>query len=211
MTNPARREYAALAAISASSGMNLLIPLYLSHLGYPVSVVGLLAGLGALTMLLSRIPLPLLYRPQRSRELLLLAAGGGMVTSAVLPFVPDLATFTAILLVNRALSGLASSVYLARYLDMIAEGADRRRAMGNYGGIQATGFTASSLFVGTLADFFGYPAAFLFGAAMSALGGALLLGAPNPSPRSAVISTAARPHPQGGVRGYLASLADPGL
>src|SRR5205823_1104021 len=102
MNRPGRREYAALAAISGSGGMNLLIPLYLDHLGYSVGVVGLLAGLAALATLLSRIPVPLVYRPQRSRSLLLIAAAGGMLSSAALPFLPDLVLFTAVLFVNRA-------------------------------------------------------------------------------------------------------------
>src|SRR5262245_40615808 len=116
--------------------MSLLIPLYLSHLGYPVGVVGLLAGIRALATLLSRIPVPMVYRPQRSRELLLIAAAGGLVSSAALPLAPDLLTFTIVLVVNRALVGVATTVYLARYLDMLGEGIDRRRAMGNYGGTQ---------------------------------------------------------------------------
>src|SRR5690242_2038410 len=126
MGHSLHREYAALAATSATSGMTLLVPLYLSYLGYPVEVVGILAGLGALATLVSRIPVPLLYRPQRSRALLLLASVGGMLTSAILPFVPGLALFTAVLVVNRAFSGLATAVYLARYLDLIADGRDRR-------------------------------------------------------------------------------------
>jgi MFS family permease len=211
MSGPGRREYAALAAISSSGGMNLLVPLYLAHLGYPVAAVGLLAGLGALAVLLSRIPVPMVYRPERSRALLLIAAGGGMVSSAVLPFLTDLAPFTLVLLVNRALSGLATAVYLARYLDLIGEGADRRRAMGNYGGTQALGYTLSGVFVGILADFLGYHAAFLYGAAMSALGGLLLLGAPNPRPRRAAHAARAPARPQGGLRGRLAGMADPGL
>jgi predicted MFS family arabinose efflux permease len=83
--------------------------------------------------------------------------------------------------------------------------------MGNYGGIQAAGYTASGVFVGSLADFLGYPAAFFFGAAMSALGGALLLGAPNPAPRRAAAPAAAQPRPRGGLHARLCALADPGL
>ncbi len=211
MNGPTRREYAALAAISASGGMNLLIPLYLSHLGYSVGLVGLLAGLGALATLLSRIPVPLVYQPGRSRALLLMAAAGGMLSSAALPWLGDLVLFTAVLLANRALSGLATTVYLARYLDMLGEGTDRRRAMGNYGGTQALGYTASGVFVGSLADFLGFPAAFLFGAVMAALGGALLLGAPNPAPRARTRPEAARARAAGGLRERLAAMADPGL
>lgn len=209
-SGPSRREYAALAAISGSGGMSLLIPLYLSHLGYPVAVVGLMAGIGALATLLSRIPVPMVYRPQRSRELLLIAAAGGLVSSAALPIAPDLVSFTAVLVVNRALVGVATTVYLARYLDMLGEGTDRRRAMGNYGGTQAAGFATAGVCVGILADFLGYGVAFLFGAVLSALGGALLLGAPNPRPKPARAGvTAGRTN--GGLRGYLAEMADPGL
>ena len=210
MRRPPRREYAALAAISSAGGMNLLVALYLAHLGYPAAVVGLLAGLGALATLLSRIPVPMLYRPQRSRLLLLIALGGGVLTSVILPLLPDLALFTAVLLVNRALDGLATTVYLARYLDMLDEGMDRRRAMGNYGGTQALGYTGSGLFVGILADFVGYQAAFLYGAGMSALAIVLLVGAPNPRPRR-VAAPAAALQPRARLWRSLGEIADPGL
>jgi MFS family permease len=210
MSRPARRDFAALAAISSAGGMTLLVPLYLAHLGYPPAVVGVLAGLGALATLLSRIPVPLVYRPQRSRLLLLLALAGGVVTAAILPWLPGLVLFGVVLFVNRALDGLATTVYLARYLDMLGEGVDRRRAMGNYGGTQALGYTGSGLFVGILADFVGYPAAFLYGAAMAALGIVLLLGSPNPQPRR--VAMAAPPiQPRGRLGGSFAELADPGL
>jgi MFS family permease len=209
MSGPARREHAALAAISSSQGMTLLIPLYLAHLGQPVGLVGLLAGLGALATLLSRFPVPLLYRPERSRALLLISLGGGALSAAVLPFIPDLVVFTAVLVVNRALEGLSTTVFLARYLDMLGEGSDRRRAMGYYGGTQALGYTGSSLFIGLLADFVGYPAAFGYGAAMCAIAGLLLVGAPNPSPRPR--PAAAHRAPRGGLHRFLDRLADPGL
>src|SRR5215212_1592072 len=210
MSGLAPREHAALAAISSSQGMTLLIPLYLAHLGQPVGLVGLLAGLGALATLLSRFPVPLLYRPERSRALLLIALGGGALSAAVLPLIPDLVVFTAVLVLNRALEGLATTVFLARYLDMLGEGTDRRRAMGYYGGTQALGYTGSSLFIGLLADFVGYPAAFLYGGAMCAIAALLLVGAPNPVPRPRPVA-AAHPAPRGGLLRLLDRVADPGL
>lgn len=211
MSHTARREYATLAALSASGGMTFLIPLYLNHLGYPVGVVGLLAGLAALATLLSRIPVPLLYRPQRARTLLLATTAGGMASTALLPWLSDLTAFTAVLLVSCALSGIATTVFLARYLDLLGAGTDRRRAMGNYGGTQALGYTASNVFIGTLADFLGFPAAFLFGAVMFAVAGLLLVGAPNPPARAQAPTGLVLPRTRGGPRGYLAAIADPGL
>src|SRR5581483_3295297 len=112
-----------------------------------------------------RIPLPKLYRPERSRQLLLAASLVGMASSAIMPFTPNLVSFTAVLILNRAVSGVATAVYMARYLDLIGEGVDRRRVMGYYGGTQAAGYAASSLFVGLIADYVSFTAAFFFSAA----------------------------------------------
>ena len=51
--------------------------------------------------------------------------------------------------------------------------------MGYYGGTQALGYTGSSLFIGLLADYVSYPAAFLYGGAMCAFTRAASGGAPN--------------------------------
>jgi MFS family permease len=201
----------ALAAISGASGFNLLIPLYVAALGYPVAVVGLLAALAAVAGMLARLPVAKLYAPQHARRLLLGACAIGTVSGAALPIMPEIVSFTGVLLINRAVSGFAATVYLARYLDLLGEGTDRRRAMGNYGGTQALGFTCASLFVGLIADFFGFGVAFLYGAANALLAGLLLVGAPNPPARAARPAAAHEATVGGGWRRLLASVADPGL
>ena len=112
MPGPGIRDYCALAATTASSGLGLLLPLYLVHMGHPVGLVGLLTGLGAIASLLSRIPLPLLYRPERSRQILLATSAVGMISSAVMPWAPDLVWFTLVLVVNRVMGGIATAVYI---------------------------------------------------------------------------------------------------
>jgi MFS family permease len=92
---------------------------------------------------------------------------------------------------------------------MLGEGSDRRRAMGYYGGTQALGYTGSSLFIGLLADYVGYPAAFLYGGSMCAIAGLLLVGAPNPAPRARPV--VAHQAPRGGLLHLLDRVADPGL
>jgi MFS family permease len=191
--------------------MGLLLPLYLVHAGHPVGLVGLLAGLAAIAALLSRIPLPLLYRPHRSRQILLATSAAGMVSSAVMPIMPDLITFTLVLMVNRVASGIATAVYMARYLDLIAEGVDRRRVMGYYGGTQAAGYAASSLFTGVIADVWGFAAAFLFCAATSGLAALLMLTLGNPEVSRRPLTQAAAARPAGRIRGWLAGVDDPGL
>src|SRR5215208_3600673 len=79
-------ENAILAAISGPAGsMNLIIPLYLSYLGHPVPVIGLMLALGSVSTLLSRIPAAAIYRPERGRLLLIGTLAGGAATFAVLP------------------------------------------------------------------------------------------------------------------------------
>jgi MFS family permease len=192
--------------------MGLLLPLYLAHLGYPVALIGGLLAFSSIATLLSRFVVPKLYRPERSRLVLVATLGGGGATYAILPLLPDLASFTAVLTVNRVLYGIATTAFLARYLDLVSmgEGADRRRAMGLYGGTQAAGYTSSNAIIGLVADFIGYPAAFLYGTAFSAIAILLLAFSPELAPKP-VPAAAATTAPPRGIRGRLRAMADPGL
>ena len=63
-----RRENVILGTMSGpASAVSILIPLYLNHLGYPVAAIGSMLAVAAVATLLSRIPVPKLYRPERSR------------------------------------------------------------------------------------------------------------------------------------------------
>jgi MFS family permease len=192
--------------------MGLLLPLYLSHLGYPVAVIGGLLAFSAIATLLSRFVVPRIYRPERSRVLLIATVGGGGATYAVLPLLPDLLSFSALLTLNRILYGIATTIFLARYLDVVSmgEGADRRKAMGLYGGTQALGYTSSNAIIGLVADFIGYPAAFLYGTGFSALAILVLVFSPELAakpPWAAEVAHAVT----GGIRSRLKAMADPGL
>ena len=134
-----------------------------------------------------------------------------MLSSAAMPAMPDLVSFTLVLMLNRIASGIATAVYMARYLDLIGDGADRRRVMGYYGGTQAAGYAVSSLFIGLIADFSGFTAAFLFSAATSGLAAALMLGLGNPASSRRVESRPTAPRPARRVRGWLGGVDDPGL
>jgi MFS family permease len=209
MKSSAFREYGALVALCTSGSLNLLLPLYLSHLGYPVAVVGLLAGIGAMATFLSHFPVPFIYRPHRSRQLLIGASLTGAATSAVLPLCTDIVLFTAVLVVNRVLSGFAATVIMARFMDLMEPGTDRRRAMGWFGGTQAVGYSLASLFVGLLVDYVSYSAGFLYGAGGSLVAAALLFGRPNPQP--AAVPSRTGQHTGGLNLAWWRGLADPGL
>jgi MFS family permease len=193
--------------------MGLLLPLYLSHLGYPVAVIGGLLAFSSIATLLSRFVVPKLYRPERSRPLLVATLVGGGLTFGILPLLPDLASFTAVLTVNRVLYGIATTVFLARYLDLVGmgEGADRRRAMGYYGGTQAMGYTSSNAIIGLVADFIGFPAAFLYGTVFSAIAITIIVVSPELASKPAQAAAAGAQSRPRGIRGRIRAMADPGL
>src|SRR5581483_7502767 len=83
----------------------------------------------------------------------------------------------------RIMLGMGTTFFLARYLDMLTAGVDRRQAMGWYGGTQAVGYTSSNVFVGLLADYLGYVAAFMYGVVFCALSMVVLFWAPELEPR----------------------------
>ncbi len=210
MGRAALRENAILAFLSGpSSMMNLVIPLYLVHLGHPVSLVGLMIALGSVASLLSRFAVPRMYRPERSRMLLIGNLAGSILTFAALPFLPDMLHFGLMLVVNRVFMGITTTIFLARYLDMMVVGADRRQAMGWYGGTQAFGYTTSNVLVGLLADYLGYVAAFMYGVVFCAMSIVALLWAPELKPREQ--SARAREGEVVGRRSWLHQMADPGL
>jgi MFS family permease len=204
------RENVILGAMSGpASSVSILIPLYLNYLGYPVGAIGAVLAMAAVATLLSRLPVLKLYRPERSRLLILLTLASGGASFAVMPFLGNIAVFAVVLVVNRVLYGLATTIFLARYMDLIAQGTNRRQAMGWYGGIQAIGYTSSNVLVGVSADVLGYTAAFLYGTVFTALALIPLLGAAELAPRT----VGARPQSErpAGVRGWFHGVADPGL
>jgi predicted MFS family arabinose efflux permease len=180
--------------------MGIALPLYLTHLGHPVALVGLM-------LTLARFAVPRMYRPERSKLLLNLSLLGSILTFVPLPFIPDMSLFAVAIVVNRVFMGIATTIFLARYLDMMVEGADRRQAMGWYTGTQAAGFTSSNVFVGLLADYLGYVAAFMYGVGFCTIAMVILLWAPElPAKVRAAASAPVR-----GLRGHINSIADPGL
>jgi len=207
----ALRENIALCALSGpSTAVGLLVPLYLTHLGYPVAFVGAILALTSVATLLSRLPAARLYRPDRSKPLLLITLTLGASSFAVMPLmVGNMVVFAAVLAMNRAFFGLATTFFLARYLDMIAGNDDRRRAMGWYGGTQAAGYTSANALVGIIADLLGYQAAFLYGTVFSAIAIAFLIGAPE-LPASASGAAVGRRGGHG-FRGLWGHVDDPGL
>jgi MFS family permease len=128
----------------------------------------------------------------------------------VLPFLDNIGVFALVLVANRAFYGLATTFFLARYMDLIAGSTNRRQAMGWYGGIQAIGYTSSNVLVGVSADALGYTAAFLYGTVFTILAVIPLIAARELPAKAGEQWKAAHPRPAG-VRGWFHGVSDPGL
>ncbi len=211
----ALRPYLVVGLLNTSEGMvTMLVPLYMDSLGFAPTAVGLLVSAYAIASLISRLPAGSLYRGNRARRLqyaTLLAVVG---TSLLYP----LATTAGGLLLVRALHGLAygmaTTVNLALFIDLLPPQANRHHALGYFTGALSFGFTVGQAVAGFTADWFGFGWAFV-AAAAPPLVAMLWVDAP-PAERTAEKSRAPgpqRPPVQGWarLRAPLHALNAPGI
>jgi MFS family permease len=205
------RPYVVVALLNASEGMiTMLVPPYMDSQGFAPTAVGLLVSAYGVACLASRLPAGALYRGERARALLCSA----LIAVAVISTVYPLATATWSLLLVRAMHGLAyglaTTINLALFIDLLPPNAARHHAMGYFMAALGSGFTLGQAIGGFAADWYGYGWAFLLAAAPPLLA-LLLIDAPP--------AAAARPAPRrlaaGGIRAGLRAgvraLAAPGI
>jgi MFS family permease len=168
----ARACGAVLLLNAADASVTTIAPPYLQALGLPLSSIGLLLAVYAVTSLLSRLPAGRLADGRQARRWFM---AGCLVLSASLALYPvavEAWAFAAVRGVHGLAFGAATTLNLAAVL--ATEGRGRARAMALYTGAMAGGFTVGNLLGGVLADGLGYRTTFLVSAAFPLL--ATLLG-----------------------------------
>ncbi len=212
----ALRPYLVVGLLNTSEGMvTMLVPLYMDRLGFEAAAVGVLVSAYAIASLISRLPAGTLYRGHRARRLqyaTLLAVVG---TSLLYP----LATTAGPLLAVRALHGfaygMATTVNLALFIDLLPPGANRHHALGYFTAALSLGFTLGQAIAGFVADWSGFGWAFA-AAALPPLLATLWVDAPPPGERPAPAGQPAAPHDRS-AHGWarlatpLRALASPGV
>jgi MFS family permease len=206
----ALRPYLVVALLNASEGMiTMLVPPYMDSRGFAPTAVGLLVSAYGVACLASRLPAGALYRGQRARALLC----SSLIAVAIISVVYPLAAATWSLLLVRAMHGLAyglaTTINLALFMDLLPPNAARHHAMGYFMGALGAGFTLGQAIGGFAADWYGYGWAFALAAAPPLL--ALLLVDAPPSTPPSVASRTAGGGVRAGIRHGLRALAMPGI
>ncbi|HZS01201.1 MAG TPA: MFS transporter [Chloroflexota bacterium] len=205
------RPYLVVALLNASEGMiTMLVPPYLDSQGFAPTAVGLLVSAYGVACLASRLPAGALYRGDRARALL----ASALVAVAIMSLVYPLATAHWSLLLVRAMHGLAyglaTTINLALFIDLLPPTAARHHAMGYFMAALGCGFTLGQAIGGFAADWYGYGWAFALAAAPPLLALGLVDAPPaaasGPTPRRTGMGGL-----RGGLRTGLRALAAPGI
>jgi MFS family permease len=155
------RPYIVVALLNLSEGMvSMLVPPYMDSLGLTPTVIGLLVSVYAFASLVSRLPAGSIYRSDRARGLL----NSGLIATAIITTVHPLATDPGTLFLVRAVNGLAygiaSTVNLALFIDLLPPHANRHYAMGYFSGALGGGWAIGQFLAGLAGDWWGYSWAF---------------------------------------------------
>ncbi|HEY7063266.1 MAG TPA: MFS transporter [Chloroflexota bacterium] len=154
-----------VALLNSSEGMiTMLVPPYMADLGFAPTAVGLLVASYGVACLASRLPAGALYRGQRARGLLCSA----MLAVAIISVAYPLAAESWSLLLVRAMHGLAyglaTTVNLALFIDLLPPAAPHSHAMGYFMAALGGGFTVGQAIGGFTADWYGFGWAFVLAA-----------------------------------------------
>jgi MFS family permease len=208
------RPYLVVGLLNTSEGMvTMLVPLYMDRLGFAPTAVGLLVSVYAVASLISRLPAGALYRGHRARRLQYASLLAVIGTSLLYP----LATTAGELMVVRALHGLAyglaTTVNLALFIDLLPPEASRHHALGYFTAALSFGFTIGQAISGFAAEWYGFAWAFVLAALPPLLAMAWVDAPPGArrSPRAALAPAAGPPTGWTRLRTPLHALASPGV
>ncbi|HEX3246321.1 MAG TPA: MFS transporter [Chloroflexota bacterium] len=152
---------------STESIAYILIPPYLQRLGFDYALIGMLVGITGVASLGSRFPSGLIYRRQRAQWLTSAALALVGVTFLCFPSASNIVWIALALGAIGLGSGVATTVNMAMFMDVIPGGADKHNAMSFYAATISFGHLIGGLIGGNAADAFGFVSAFQLAAASS--------------------------------------------
>lgn len=201
------RPYLVVALLNASEGMAaMLVPPYLDSLGFAPAAVGIIVSAFAVASFLSRLPAGALYRGERARALLSSALAAVAVVSLAYPLATDAWSLLLLRGMHGLAYGLATTINLALFIDLLPPHASRHHAMGYFMAALGGGFTTGQAIAGFTADWWGYGWAYVI-AALPPLIALTCVDAPPPSARPRPAAAAA----DHGLRATLRALTVPSL
>jgi DHA1 family multidrug resistance protein-like MFS transporter len=158
-----------MAMTAQQTAASLVIPPFLHDLRFPISAIGTLISVAPFLALAARLPAGMIYKAHRARPLMLASLSVLSLSTLLYIFVTTPLHFALIHAANGFSFGIATTVYLAFFVDALPPGEERRHAMGYYAGSLATGYSAGGFAAGLVADRLGYIATFKFAALLGLL------------------------------------------
>ncbi len=158
-----------MAMTAQQTAASLVIPPFLDDLHFPISAIGSLISVAPVFALAARLPSGMLYKAHRARALMLASLSAVTLSSFLYIFVLEPIHFALVQALNGFAFGIATTIYLAFFVDLLPPGEKRHHAMGYYAGSLATGYSAGGFAAGYIADKLGYIASFKFAALLGLL------------------------------------------
>ena len=158
-----------MAMTAQQTAASLVIPPFLHDLHFPISAIGTLISVAPFLALAARLPASMIYKAHRARGLMLASLSVLSLSTLLYIFVTTPLHFALIHAASGFSFGIATTVYLAFFVDALPPDEERHHAMGYYAGSLATGYSAGGFAAGFVADRLGYIATFKFAALLGLL------------------------------------------
>jgi MFS family permease len=158
-----------MAMTASQTAASLVIPPFLDDLRFPISTIGTLISVAPFFSLAARLPAGMIYKAHRARALMLASLSVLSLSTLLYIFVAAPFDFALVHAVYGFSFGIATTVYLAFFVDALPPDEERHHAMGYYAGSLATGYSAGGFAAGYVADRLGYIVTFKFAALLGLL------------------------------------------
>ncbi|MFP5342200.1 MAG: MFS transporter [Candidatus Limnocylindria bacterium] len=160
--NPLAAIYLATMLFELAEGaLRFLVPLNLDDRGLGPASIGFVIFAFSATSLLSRGVTAGLFRPDRARQLIIVAGAASTIAYLITPFVTDVAAFTVLMAIDGFGWGVATTSLLAMVMVCTPASISPGVAMGWYIGFQGIAFAIATTVGGLLAQAIGIQPAML--------------------------------------------------
>jgi predicted MFS family arabinose efflux permease len=200
-----------IAVTIQSNSASTIVPLYLDHLSVPVAAIGSIISLGPVLALASRLPVGMIYQRAKARLLLSVTILAMGLTNFLYSWAGSSVSFALVHALNGLAYGAVTTLYMAFYVDSLAQDENRNHAMGYYVGCLAVGYSTGNFFGGLIADHWGYAATFQLSALLSLVAVGLLWALHAPAAGAHAVARRQRTQAKLTSRESLRALLNPEL
>ena len=158
-----------MAIAAQQNAAAIIIPTFLVTNGFELAAIGTMVALVPVFTLVARFPAGFIYARKRAGSLMIASLFVVSIANCLFGHATTTASFVAVSALSGLANGLATTVFLSFFIDVLPENQNRAQAMGYYAGSIALGFALGGFAVGYITDIFGYNNGFYFSALLAVL------------------------------------------